>query len=555
LSGSKKVLILNKNAQERNFLCFLLKIEERGIFETSNPLEALRILQKEDIGLILVGSELNGLSRQDFKDLTEKLRPGVSVIFISPLPGKTEEFSINIEEFLKHVRDYLKHMGLADRKLLEMKKFSHSVVDRLLQVFSTNDRYFFNNNHLVSELSGKIAVRMGLDETLVEAIQMSALLRDLGKLMIHQEILQEKRRLTDFELTPMRAHPNYTLQILRQIRFPWNLDAIISQHHERYDGSGYPLGLKGREISVGARIICVADAYYAMTSDRPYRKAMPKHQALLDIRKNAGSQFDPEVTAIFLSIVQEEPLEMMRKKCVLILEREATIASMMKLVIPFQEMEIVHVINSIDAFGTIRQKEPQLIIADIEALGPEAFVKFHQTLERTFAPNAHFLIITPEESYMRDLPVNIDYILKPVDIEKLTEKVRSLTFDAPPPGHQDTASGLSGNIEDFDLSDIIQILGVGLKTAKIEIARGNEKGILYVVAGNVVYAAVGSLKGPEAFFELIGWKEGSFSIFHGQSPDEVNITSDTMSLLLEAASIKDKRNAVYEQHLEKFSKA
>jgi HD-GYP domain-containing protein (c-di-GMP phosphodiesterase class II) len=359
-----------------------LNIEKQGIFDTSNPLEALRILQRENIGLILVGSELKGLSRQEFKELTEKLRPGVSVIFISPLPGRTEEFSINIEEFLKHVRDYLKNTGIVDSKLLEMKKFSHSVVDRLLQIFSTNDRYFFNNNHLVSELSRKIAVRMGLEETLVEAIQMAALLRDLGKLMIHQEILQEKRRLTDLELTPMRAHPDYTVQILRQVRFPWNLEAIISQHHEYYDGSGYPLGLKGREISIGARIICVADAYYAMTTDRPYRKAMSKHQALLDIKKNAGSQFDPEITEMFLSIVQEEPKETIQKKCILILEREANIATRMKVIGPFQEMEIVHVMNSIDAFGTIRQKEPQLIITDIETLGPEAFVKFYQTLKK-----------------------------------------------------------------------------------------------------------------------------------------------------------------------------
>ncbi len=553
MPGSKKVLIFNKSEQERNFLRFLLKIEDHGVFDTSNPLEALRILQEENVGLILVGSELKGMSRQDFKDLTEKLRPGVSVIFISPFPEKNKEFSIDIEEFLKLVRDYLKNMGIIDSKLLEMKKFSHSIVDRLLQIFAVNDKYFFNNNHLVSELSRKIAVRMGLEEALVEAIQIAALLRDLGKLMIHQEILQEKRRLSDVELTPMRAHPNYTVQILRQVRFPWNLDSIISQHHEHYNGSGYPLGLKGREISIGARIISVADAYYAMTTDRPYRKAMSKDQALLEIRKNAGRQFDPEVTEMFLSIAQEEPMEMMQKKCILILEREANIATVMKLIIPFHEMEIVHVMNSIDAFAAIRDKEPRLIITDIEAIGPEAFVKFYQTLKQTFVSNAYFLIVAPDETYMRDFPMNIDYILKPVNIHKLTEKVRNMSFESPLSSHQDKVPGLSGNIEDFDLSDIIQILSLGLKTAKVEIIRGKEKGILYLTRGDVVHTSVGSLRGPEAFFELMGWEEGNFSILHGQSTDEVNVTSDTMHLLLEAARMMDERKATEEQQMEKLS--
>ncbi len=184
---------------------------------------------------------------------------------------------------------------------------------------------------------------------------MAALLRDLGKLMIHQQILEENRRLTQVELIPLKAHPTYSVQILRQVNFPWNLDSIISQHHEYYDGSGYPLGLKGREISIGARIISVADAYYAMTTDRPYRKAMGKEQALLEIRKKAGSQFDPEVAEKFLALALEESFQTLKEKVVLIFEREANISTMLKLSVTVQEMELVHATNSIDAFSYIRR--------------------------------------------------------------------------------------------------------------------------------------------------------------------------------------------------------
>jgi HD-GYP domain-containing protein (c-di-GMP phosphodiesterase class II) len=550
LSKSKGVLIFNKNDQERNFLRFLLKTEDHEVFDTANSLDALRIVQEENIGLMLVGSELKGMSRQNFKNMIEKLRPGVSIIFISPFPEKVEEFSINIEEFLKLIKDYLQKMNLVYTELSGMKTFSHSIVDRLLQIFTVNDKFFFNNNHLVSELSGEIAVRMGLEESLVEAIQMAALLRDLGKLMIHQQILEESRRLTQIELIPLRAHPTYSVQILRQVNFPWNLDSIISQHHEYYDGSGYPSGLKGREISIGARIISVADAYYAMTTDRPYRKAMGKEQALLEIRKKAGSQFDPEVTEIFLSLAREESFQTPKEKVVLIFEREANIATMLKLSVTVQEMELVHVTNSIDAFSYIRRMKPQLIITDVEALGPEALVKFYQAVQQIYS-KADFLVVAPNEDYVTNMIIDVDYIFRPVNVENLTEKIRSMLLGYSPHTSRKRDIGLSGNIEDFDLSDIIQILSLGLKTAKVEIIRNYEKGTLYMLHGKIVHASVGNMIGREAFFELMDWDEGNFTIIHGQQTTEINVTSDTMHLLLDAAKIIDEKNTAKKQQAEK----
>lgn len=543
MSGSKAVLIFNSNDRERSFLHFLLKADDHEVFETADSLEALRILQQENIGLMLVGSDLRGMSKEDFKNLIEKLRPGTGSIFISPFPENAREFSVNIQELLQLIKDYLKSMGVVDRELSGMKKFSYSIVDRLLQIFSVNDKYFFNNNHLVAELSRKIAVKMGLDDSLVEAIQMAALLRDLGKLMIHQQILEENKRLSHFELTPMRAHPSYTVQILRQVEFPWNLDPMIGQHHEYYDGSGYPVGLKGREISIGARIICLVDSYYAMTTDRPYRKAMSRDRALLEVKKNAGSQFDPEVVEIFLSVIRQEPSESTHKKSILVFERESNVASMMKLGLPIEEWDIVHTGNSVDAFSGIRQKKPELVIADIETLGPDAFMKFYQTVQQRFA--VPFLVIAPGRDYLKDFLVDMDYILRPVTIDALTAKVKNMLFECPLPASRENDSGLSGRLEDFSLADIVQILSLGLKTAKVDIAGGKGRGTLYLSHGKVINATVGDLRGPEAFFELMAWQEGRFSILHGHSTNEINVTSDTMHLLLEATKIMDERDAVY----------
>jgi hypothetical protein len=281
-----------------------------------------------------------------------------------------------------------------------------------------------------------------------------------------------------------------------------------------------------------------------MTTDRPYRKAMTKDQALTEIRKNAGSQFDPEVVEIFLSVVQHEPSETTQKKSILIFERTANIAAMLKLSMPADEMEIVHKANSVDALASIRVKKPQLVIADIETLGPDAFMKFYRAVQNRFDSKARFLIVAPDRGCLKEFLADADYILRPLTIDTLTEKVRGMVMELPIPVAGGNETGLSGRIEDFSLSDIIQILSLGLKTAKVEIVgEEDRKGVLYLAHGRIAHASLGNLRGPEAFFELMGWEEGKFFILHGRSTDEVNITSDTMHLLLEAAKVIDERNA------------
>ena len=543
MSGLRKVLIFDNNEQERNFLRFLLETEDHAVIDTDKPIEALRMLQEEDIGMMLIGSEVEGMSRQDFRDLIHKLRPGISSIFIPPFHEGATELSINIEELVGLLKNYLRNMGVMENEIAEMKRFSHAIVDRLLQVFQVNDKYFFNNNHLVAELSGKIAVKMGLDENLIEAIQMAALLRDLGKLLIERQLLEEKGRLSPVELTPMKAHPSYTVQILRQVRFPWNLDSIIGQHHEAYDGSGYPVGLKGREISVGARIISIADTYCAMTTDRPYRKAISGEEALKDILHNAGRQFDPEIVEVFLSIAGRELPDVREKKVILTLEREGNITTAMKLNMPAQEADIVHAASSIEAVEIVKHKTAHVIVIDLEDLRPEAFWEFHQIVRVTFRSEAIMLVLIPNRNDMQDFPPDVNLIVKPVSMDELVTKVRTILdglYSAPAPT---SAAGLRGNLKEFELADLIQILNMGFKTAKVEIIRGTGKGMLYLERGKIVHASLGNIKGPEAFFELMGWKEGDFSIVHGQVTKDLNVMADTMYLILEAVRIMDERNA------------
>lgn len=554
MAESIGILIFNKDEQERRALSILMKTEDNRVYDTSDALEALHLLQKQNIGVILVGKELTGLDRKEFKGLVEKIKPGVSVTFTSPFTQKDKDFSVDIEEFLKFINDSLRSENILFRELSEAKKFAYAIADRLLQIFAVNDRYFFNNDHMVSELSGKIAQRMGLEENIVDAIQMASLLRDLGRVVIHQQILEETKRLDQTELTPIKAHPIHTMQILRHVRFPWNLDSIISQHHENYDGSGYPMELKGREISIGARIINVADAYYAMITDRPYRRALEKDKAIAEIRKNAGSQFDPEVVEVFLSIINQEGSDTTLKKRILIFERELNVAAMIKLGAASDDIEVIHATSSIEAISRIRQKNPQVVIADTDALETETFMRFYQTARQTVAADRHFLLIVPDKEYLERFDGEVDYVVKPVHMEQITAKIRGLLSDMAEPTRREEMKGLNGNIEDFSLTDIIQILSLGLKTAKVEIMHDAEKGMLYLLRGKIIHASAGNLRGPEAFFELVKWERGNFFILHGQTTNDVNVTLDTMHLLMEACTILDNNQMNKGPQLKKYSK-
>jgi HD-GYP domain-containing protein (c-di-GMP phosphodiesterase class II) len=132
-----------------------------------------------------------------------------------------------------------------------------------------------------------------------------ALLHDVGKIAIPDQILRKPDRLTEEEWETMRTHPLAGFDILRTVEFLAPAGEMVYSHHERYDGRGYPRGLAGEDIPLGARIFMIADAFDAMTSDRVYRRAMPAEEALAEILRFSGSQFDPAAVRAFLSVYQK----------------------------------------------------------------------------------------------------------------------------------------------------------------------------------------------------------------------------------------------------------
>jgi putative nucleotidyltransferase with HDIG domain len=158
----------------------------------------------------------------------------------------------------------------------------------------------------VTELTLRLARALGVPEEDLDDLRRGAILHDVGKIAIPDAILLKPGPLTEEEWQEMRKHPVYAYEWLSGIPFLKKALEIPYAHHERWDGSGYPRGLKGSEIPLSARIFAVVDVYDALTSDRPYRKAWPREKALAYLQEQAGKQFDPEVVAAFLRLMAEE---------------------------------------------------------------------------------------------------------------------------------------------------------------------------------------------------------------------------------------------------------
>jgi HD-GYP domain-containing protein (c-di-GMP phosphodiesterase class II) len=160
----------------------------------------------------------------------------------------------------------------------------------------SRDPYTAGHQWKVSELAGGIAREMGLPADTIEGIRVAGIVHDMGKLSVPPEIVTKSGPLTSFEFSIIKEHPARAFEVLKEIDFPWPVAEMVLQHHERLDGSGYPLGLKGDEIRMEARVLAVADVVGAISSHRPYRRDLGIDAALKELDKKKGVLYDIEVS-------------------------------------------------------------------------------------------------------------------------------------------------------------------------------------------------------------------------------------------------------------------
>lgn len=200
-------------------------------------------------------------------------------------------------------------LAIENVKMYEaMKKDQVSIIRALASTVDAKDHYTLGHSQKVSEYSHMIAEELKLPERDREAVKYAGLLHDIGKIALSDEIIKKPSRLTENEFEMVRKHPIVGAKIIKEIDSLAPIVPIVLHHHERFDGKGYPDGLSGEQIPIGARIVFLADAYDTMVSARAYRDMIPPELAISELRKNAGTQFDPKVVDAFIETLRKKEM-------------------------------------------------------------------------------------------------------------------------------------------------------------------------------------------------------------------------------------------------------
>lgn len=221
-----------------------------------------------------------------------------SIIDITDIKQKEKKLIESRDAFLNMLKDI-------DSAYKELKILHQSLIVAFANAIDAKSPWTRGHSERVTNYAVSIAKEMGLKEQAIENLRTAALLHDIGKIGTYDIILDKSDKLTDEECSLIRMHTAKGEEILKPIKDFEHILPIIRFHHERLDGKGYPNGLKGEEIPLLSRILCVADSFDSMTSDRPYSPALEKKSAIQELRHCSGTQFDPQVVEAFLKVLEK----------------------------------------------------------------------------------------------------------------------------------------------------------------------------------------------------------------------------------------------------------
>lgn len=192
----------------------------------------------------------------------------------------------------------------------QLQRALYETIDAITLMSEIKDPYTSGHQKRVAIISSAIATELGLSKDTIDGIYVAGLLHDVGKISVPNDILSKPGKLNEGEFIIIKNHPIVSYNILEHIEFPWPIAIIVNQHHERIDGSGYPYGIQGEEMSIGSKILSVADVVEAMTAHRPYRPALGLKKALSEIENNKGILYDREITEVCVKVFKEKKVKL-----------------------------------------------------------------------------------------------------------------------------------------------------------------------------------------------------------------------------------------------------
>lgn len=303
-------------------ICEVLEIQLKNegfevavAYDGKEALEKIPTFYPDVIVTDVMMPKLNGIK------LCEKIKqspetrfiPVVIMTTLSDRSNRLGALEVGVDEFLNKPIEMVEMMTRL-RALIRMKKLideledSKNIIRMLTHAIEAKDGYTEKHAERVVGYSLALAKKASVSKDLWRTIEMGALLHDVGKIGIPESVLLKPAKLDDKEYEVIKQHPDIGVQICNPLKFLQDVLKVIHYHHERFDGQGYPEGLKGDEIPIEARVVSIADAFDAMTSNRPYRKGMTKEKALGILKEGKGTQWDAKLIDHFLELIEANSL-------------------------------------------------------------------------------------------------------------------------------------------------------------------------------------------------------------------------------------------------------
>lgn len=316
-----KILIVDDEPDNLQLLYRTLR-RDYEVTKAQGPLEALEILKETPFNCILSDHKMPDMDGVEFLRRTYDMYPDTIRLLVTAYSDV--EILMNAinyakiyryikkpyspEELLHIVQLALEYYQLKEdnkKLIVDLKDLFSGTINAIMDALDSKDSYTLGRSRRVAFYTSKIIAAMDLNKTEKATIELAALLHDIGMIGVQEDILHKVEKLTDEEREEIRKHVFYSVKILEDIKQLDKVTDIIRYHHEFYNGAGYPFGIKGEEIPLGARIIAIADAYDSLVSFRPYREGLTPEEALKIIEEKRGEQFDPNILDIFENVVDE----------------------------------------------------------------------------------------------------------------------------------------------------------------------------------------------------------------------------------------------------------
>ncbi len=315
---SAKILVVDDDPAILDMLVRILKRDGYTPITATNGVEALEIVAREAPDLILLDVTMPIMDGFAVCKLL-KDNEATALIPVTMLTGLDDRehrqrgLEVGADDFLTKPFDHSLlrariRSQLRIKRLTDQLERTESVIFMLALAVEAKDIYTEGHLRRLSSYSEQLALAAGLSPVQVKSIRFGGLLHDIGKISIEDAILRKPGKLTSEEYEQIKRHPEFGARIIQAMRFANDVGPIICHHHERWDGKGYPAGLAGEAIPIGARIVAIVDAYDAMMTDRSYRKALGIEETLRRLREGRGHEWDAMLLDRFLSMVTQGTL-------------------------------------------------------------------------------------------------------------------------------------------------------------------------------------------------------------------------------------------------------